>query len=405
MSLAACALNAQESAEPADLLERIRERMKSNLDQLPDYTCAQRIQRMRRANAHQPWQKYDALRVDVAYVGGEELHGWTGSKLGEKELRELAGTGAVGTGSFGMHARNVFLGKATRFSYVGESPLMDGRQAIRYDFEVPREGSVYKVRARPLEAIVAFRGAFWVHPDTLDLLKLMIEVDEAPGLPIASVSDVMEYRRAPIGSADFLLPKASELLIVSHDGAEHRNLTQVEGCRQYRTESSLKFDDAESIAPAPAAESFTIPAQTVLEASLDSNIDFATAAAGDAVRAVLTRAVKQGDRVLAPEGAVLTGKLTRVEQEAQPFVHYVIGLELTSMEWPGGRAELRATMEDAAGAGVMKVQKEFMPSFDRNRRTAAMSILVREQQKGQGIIHWDARRGRLAGLRMKWQVH
>jgi hypothetical protein len=34
-----------------------------------------------------------------------------------------------------------------------------------------------------------------------------------------------------------------------------------------------------------------------------------------------------------------------------------------------------------------------------------MDILVREVQRGQGILHWDARRGPLPrGFKMKWRV-
>jgi hypothetical protein len=34
-----------------------------------------------------------------------------------------------------------------------------------------------------------------------------------------------------------------------------------------------------------------------------------------------------------------------------------------------------------------------------------MDILVREVQRGQGILYWEARRGSIPrGLRMKWRV-
>lgn len=410
MFLAAGAVSAQESAEPGDVLGKIKARMKGNLERLPDYTCHESIQRLRRAKPNQPWEKYDTLRVDVAYVGGQELHGWTGSKLGEKELRDLAGRGTVGTGAFAMHARNVFLNNETQFVEVGEVELSDGRKALRYDFEVPRQASVYKVRVAPQEAIVAFRGAFWVHPDRLDLMKLMIEVDEVPGLPVASVSDAMEYTREPIGASTFLLPSRSELTIVTSDGAENRNLTTMEGCRQYQTESKLNFEldsqTAASAAPAEAAgEAMELPKRAVIELSLETEITPESAAAGDALRAVVVKALKQGDKVLVPEGAAALGRLMRMEREAQPFPHYVMAMEFTSLEWPGGGAGLRATMEDASGPGVMRVQKVFMPSFDRRRKAGAMSILVRETQKGQGVIHWDAKQAKVKkGLRMRWEI-
>jgi hypothetical protein len=45
-----------------------------------------------------------------------------------------------------------------------------------------------------------------------------------------------------------------------------------------------------------------------------------------------------------------------------------------------------------------------MPTFSK-KRSARMDILVRETPKGQGILHWDARRPQTPkGLRMKWRV-
>ncbi len=410
--LAAGAASAQDPAEPAGTLDRIQTRLRDNLARLPDFTCRQSIQRMRRVKPDAPWEKYDTMRVEVAYVGGEEVHGWSGSKLGEKELRELTGRGSVSTGSFATHARSAVLGKNNGYGYAGETELRDGRKAIRYDFEVPKEVSVFKVRAGAAEAVAGFRGAFWVHPETFDLMKLMIEVEEAPGLPVAALSEAMEYERMTIGEGSFLLPKTAELLIELPDGTENRNVTQVEACRQYGAESKIQFAGTEA-PERPAAEPVAVqggpvelPARSIVEVHLDTEIDPERAAAGDPVRAVLAKPLKASEKVLIPEGALLQGRLTRLEREAKPLPHYVIAMELTSVEWAAGSAEIRATMEDAAGQGVMRVQKTFMPTFDRQRRAPAMSILVREQQKGQGVIHWDARQSRVKkGLRMLWQLH
>ena len=66
---------------------------------------------------------------------------------------------------------------------------------------------------------------------------------------------------------------------------------------------------------------------------------------------------------------------------------------------------MNATMIEAGPEdGLIRQAKRLDPTFTR-RRTNRMNILVREVQRGQGILHWDARRGALPeGLKMKWRV-
>jgi hypothetical protein len=66
---------------------------------------------------------------------------------------------------------------------------------------------------------------------------------------------------------------------------------------------------------------------------------------------------------------------------------------------------ISATMEKGRTADRTDPEaKRLDPKFTR-RRTGRMDILVREVQRGQGILHWDARRGALPkGLRMQWRV-
>jgi hypothetical protein len=45
-----------------------------------------------------------------------------------------------------------------------------------------------------------------------------------------------------------------------------------------------------------------------------------------------------------------------------------------------------------------------MPTFTQ-KRPAKLGILVAEQQRGQGVLLWDAKRPRIPrGLRMRWET-
>jgi len=67
---------------------------------------------------------------------------------------------------------------------------------------------------------------------------------------------------------------------------------------------------------------------------------------------------------------------------------------------------LTATMIDVGRAsGVVAQSKKMEPTFDRKAKPR-LDVLVREVQKGQGILVWDTRRGTIPrGLKMKWRVY
>ena len=408
---AAVTAGAQEVQEPEGLLGRIQARMKETLERLPDYVCVQTVERYTRAKPGKPLEKADTLRLEVGLIGDRELFSWKDAgRFQEKDLSEMVGKGTVGTGNFALHAKHVFLARAAEFTYKGLVDL-DSRKAHQYEYLVPTQLSAYRVRVGPNEARVGFQGSFWVDAASLDLLKLGVVADEIPdALGLDRVSDVMEYARVPIGPQDFLLPKASELAMVALDGNESVNRTRLTGCRQFQGDSKVRFDD-KSTAPelsfsgGPEDDRLVLPPRTMLEVALESEIDPETAALGDAVAASLAKPARAGERVVAPQGAMLTGRLVRIEKKALPFPHYEVALEFDTLEAAGQRLAMTATMIDAGPhSGLIKQAKSLNPTFDR-KRSARMDILVREQQAGQGILTWEAKKQRIPrGLRMKWVV-
>jgi hypothetical protein len=333
------------------------------------------------------------------------------------------GRGAIGTGNFGLHARNVFESDAPDFVARGED-TMNGVRSIRYDFDIPREHSRFRIRIPPKEAFVPYYGSFWVNADTMDLIRLEVRAEDIPAdLEVARVSDAMTYERVLLGDGEFLLPKASEFSMVGTRGDESRNRTRLDGCREFRVQSSLNYEErkqttkagAPESAPAPGAslgqapaarESTTgLPLRTTIEMALDADIDPERSAIGDVLRAVVSKPVKHQDRVLVPEGAQVEGRLMWMEKIGQPFPHYLIGLQFHTIEWTGGTVPFTATLAGAGPAnGLIKQEKRLNPTFTKKRSTR-FNILVNETHHGQGVLHWDARQPLVKrGLKMRWVV-
>jgi hypothetical protein len=138
----------------------------------------------------------------------------------------------------------------------------------------------------------------------------------------------------------------------------------------------------------------------VLDVELDGDIALAQASIGDPVTARLTRAAEG-----LPQGALVTGRIVRLERSSLPFEHFVVGLKLEEVETPAGPVPLAATMEEVSPAsGLIRQARRLNPTFDR-RRKPRLEILVREQQPGEGVLHWEAKKPSIpSGLQMRWRT-
>lgn len=385
------------------MLGRIRERMKIHLARVPDYLCQETVERAARTSPGGEFKVRDTLRLEVGTVGDKEMFAWRdAARFSEKELADMVGSGTIGNGSFVLHARHVLGSHAPEFAPRGEERL-DGRRTIRYDYEVPRERSGYRIRVHPRQAIVGFRGSFWVDADTLDLIRLEVIADDVPEeLGVAQAREVMDYAQVGIGDSSFLLPRASELWMAGTTGDESRNRTRFHDCRQYSARSSVSFDEPSP--PAKGAATGRLAPRTALELALESEIDLEKVALGDPVLAAV-RQMSQGGRAAVPAGSLARGRIVRLDRETMPVPHYVVAIEMDALELGGATAPLLATMLEAGpAAGLLRQEKRFMPTFTQ-KRPAKLGILVAEQQRGQGVLLWDAKRPRIPrGLRMRWET-
>jgi hypothetical protein len=405
--LAGLSAHAQDQ-DQADLLPRFRVNLKENLRHLPDYTCIETVARSRRSVKETHSQPLDTIRLRVGLIGGKERYTWPDApSFDDRDLRDLVGRGIIGTGNFADHVRHVFLSPAAVFKPLGSVDFR-GRQAARFDYEVPVEYSRYKLRVAPEEAEVGIHGSFLVDPETMDLLTFEVRADEIPPeLGLSRMAENIGYARVTIGNSPFLLATSSDLTIVTLDGEEYRNQITFGECHQFQAESKLVIDPGEpavvaATTPADSARA-SLPPATLVELALDSDIDPEKAAVGDAIRAIVTRPILDGARIIAPEGSVVRGRLVRVERSAQPFDHYVVGLEFHTLENGKTPFDFFGTMQDAGPApGILRQTKHVDPVFTK-KRTARLDILVREKPRGEGILQLDAKHAPIRhGLKMRW---
>jgi hypothetical protein len=380
-------------------LAKIKVRAEENLERLPNYTCLETIERSSRRPSGK-LQLVDVLRLEVAFAGRKELYAWPGSQQFEdRELFDMVGFGTIGTGSFALHARGVFLGSGPTFTYVGER-MREGRRTIRYDYRVPRLASGYHLRVRRAEGIVGYHGSFWVDAGTLDLNRLeMVTDDIPPHVPVLSSSEALEYAHARIAGGDFLLPQSSELVLTDLAGVENRNRTSFTRCRQFAGESVLSFDEA----PSSSSEEKRPKTEVKLESDLEVEVKLETAietgvsAVGDEVRGVVARNVTKKGVVIIPKGAMVSGRILKLlRRSMHGSVVWSAGIRLTRVEFGDQYAELHLRL----------MASQMLAQFPATTGWRGVKEIPQEDTSGDtriGILYISGEKGRISpGFRTQW---
>ncbi|MEO8662685.1 MAG: hypothetical protein ABI693_29765, partial [Bryobacteraceae bacterium] len=383
------------------LLARIKEKMRENLSGLPNYTCTQIIERSQRLKPSKRWQLVDTVRLEVALAGGKELFAWPGErKFEERELSEMVTGGAIGNGNFALHAKAVFTGGGALFTYAGKE-VREGRNTIRFEYRVPRLSSGLGLRVGVQTGIAAYHGSFWVDAQTLDLIRLEVIATEIPAnVPISSTSDSMEYGRVRIGDSDYLLPSASEMVMLDLLGNESRNRVQLSSCRQYSGESTLVFDDPPSgNAPTPVVTTeFDVPAALDLEVYIEKAPALSEAVIGDQFFGKVARDCKQKKDIVIPKNAAVTGRISYLELDRVTGA-MLVGFELTEIEFPGKRGAVKAHLMEAGTFGVLEnwrlAPNQSLATRARSHLPGARNVFV--------VIGGSGARGRL-NIRTVWRT-
>jgi hypothetical protein len=266
---------------------------------------------------------------------------WPGDRFEVKPLSAFVPSGLMSNGTFAMHARSLFVRDIAAFQQTGGKPM------VRFDYHVPHERSGYRIRSFGQSATVAYRGSFWADPQTLDVLRLEVHVDSIPvRLQMSKADTVIEYQRITIGAAEALLPKTAELTVTRRGGRQERNRISFSGCRQYGSESLITYGASNDtklpakldvIADIPGVK---LPPGLRLSLILETSLDAQQTAIGTSLEATVTNDVVDGDRVLIPRGAKVSGRVRQLRKIGKPVREIEIGLEFTQARWSGGQAQL-----------------------------------------------------------------
>lgn len=378
----------QQSPAPEGVLRSTAQRLVADLDRMPRYTCVQTITRsyyrpiaqgrscavlMKEYQKHPEKHEsrgWDRLRLEVAIAGGDNVYSWVGApRFDSDAFEQLAGRGPLSSGDFGPFLSSILNRGTIAFT---KEETAGGRRLFQYSYDLPLERSRYMVKEGEKWVPTAYSGTLMLDPESNDIANLTVRTAELPekNLDCQANSEV-EYGRTQIHDRMVLIPRQTSLITIVRDGSETESRTVYSSCREYASKSRL-FIDPSSVSstagaidkatglPGPpassnsksskpdAADSASDPTNSTatpsgffpsglhFRARVITPIDSDTAAAGDAIEAVLrTAIVNKNKRVLAPAGAILHGRVMSMEQHYDRLSSIWLSIQFESIQVNG----------------------------------------------------------------------
>lgn len=169
--------------------------------------------------------------------------------------------------------------------------------------------------------------------------------DIPPDLRVANIAQTVSYSRMHMRERDLLLPQSVEIWVTKLDSLESLNRIEFSHCREFSGAAELSFNKSASIErPQSPVTEFQIPAGLEIPVRMAQVIDSKTAAVGDSIRAIIYAPVRSHSAVLIPKGALLVGRIRRLERQLEPQPYYLVGLEFTDIEFAGHHARFTGKM-------------------------------------------------------------
>jgi hypothetical protein len=205
---------------------------------LPNFICAETMQRAERATSAGKWVSLDVITADVTFAAGEGDRYSNTLRDGRPFDPQIErGRGWWSGAQFGKELFAIFAPDArTVFTDKGDVSLPSGQASV---FAFSLHGSanlVFSLRAGGAEVYPGLQGTVWTDEATGNPLRLEAHATEMPArFDLSAWSAAANYGAQPIsGLGDFLLPATDEVLACNREQDKcFRNQVSFASCRKF----------------------------------------------------------------------------------------------------------------------------------------------------------------------------
>jgi hypothetical protein len=213
---------------------------------LPDFVCDQLTWRNTSDSRPVKWRVRDRVTAEVLYVEGQESYRnvLVNGKRPKGDDPHLTGTWS--TGEYGTTLKDVLAASTgARFQFVQDSQ-MNGRLVKKFDYQVDRRRSHWRVVFTGMTLYPAYEGSIWIDKESFRLLRLeMIARDVPPAYPLDIIQMTIDYGQVIIAGQSYLLPVRAENLACERLSlACSRNETEFRNYRRFTAESTVTTTDS-----------------------------------------------------------------------------------------------------------------------------------------------------------------
>jgi hypothetical protein len=211
---------------------------------LPNYLVQQMTTRYQSDRPKAGWQALDIVTADLTYQDGHESYQniKVGNKTVNKSMEEIPGTRS--TGEFSTMLEQLFETGAAKFKPAGQDTIHN-RPAYRYNFDITRELSRWRIEAPSQLYYPAMKGSVWIDKETSRVLRIEQQGKPLPALfPFDTIESSADYDFIRLGtSGPYLLPIEAEVLSCQRGTSIcSRNKIEFRNYRKFGAQSDITFD-------------------------------------------------------------------------------------------------------------------------------------------------------------------
>jgi hypothetical protein len=226
------------------LIEQVRYHALKYVEELPNFTVKQIVQRYERTPTTRDWQLQDTLEIELTYHDreGEKFKLLRVNGAPAKSSYEALG-GSTSTGEFGSLLGALFAPRSQATFREVRREKFRHRATVVFEFKVRTAHSTSQLTDKSSGRSVTsgYQGTLWIDEAEKRVLRIEVSHEEIPpGFPITLAENAVEYDYVTIAGQRHLLPVRAEMLL-GRDRERYytRNVIELRDYHKFETDVQI----------------------------------------------------------------------------------------------------------------------------------------------------------------------